>query len=86
MCLELLRLSDPVHISLQVLLHLLLRAQTLEISAGLSLLLLFGELSGERWKIVKKKVKGRKLSSYPLRTPRMRFITKKAPRTTMDTK
>ena len=53
MCLEFLRLSDPVHISLQVLLHLLLRAQTLEISAGLSLLLLFGELSGERWKIEK---------------------------------
>ena len=53
MCLELLRLSDPVHISLKVLLHLLLRAQTLEISAGLSLLLLFRELSGERWKIEK---------------------------------
>ena len=46
--LEFLGLGDPVNVALQVLFHLLLRSQPLEISARLGLLLLFWELS-EQW-------------------------------------
>lgn len=49
--LEFLGLGDPVNVALQVLLHLLLRSQPLEIPARLGLLLLFWELSEQGYDI-----------------------------------
>ena len=42
---QLLRLGDPVDVALEVLLHLLLGSQSLEVPTRLGLLLLLGELS-----------------------------------------
>ena len=42
---QLLRLGDPVDVALEVLLHLLLGAQSLEVPTRLGFLLLLGELS-----------------------------------------
>ena len=40
-------LSDPVNVSLEILFHLLLGPETLEVSSALGLLLLLGELSAQ---------------------------------------
>lgn len=90
-----LRLSDPVHVSTQILLHLLFLPQFLEISSSFGLLPFFTELSAAITQTMQTPSLTSLTQNYPnvfkkntnpLRTPRTRLRTKKEPKITRLTK